>query len=61
MNILFIFGIITIVTLIGLSLAVLGEIDKSKIIKQTQLIYEKMYLRDLKYKQEVLNNMNSKI
>jgi len=57
---LFIFGSIIIVTLIGLTLAVLSEIDKDKIIKQTQLIYEQRYLKDLKYK-EVLNNMNCKI
>lgn len=57
---LFIFGSIIIVTIIGLALAVLRTIDKDKIIKQTQLIYEQRYLKDLKHK-EVLYNMNCKI
>ena len=57
---LFIFGSIIIVTLVGLTLAFLRAIDKDKIIKQTQLIYEKSYLKNLKHK-EVLDNMNCKI
>jgi len=48
------------ITLIGLTLAFLRAIDKDKIIKQTQLIYEKSYLKNLKHK-EVLDNMNCKI
>ncbi|MCB2293561.1 hypothetical protein LGK95_08505 [Clostridium algoriphilum] len=44
----------------GLSLAVLSEIDKDKIIKHTQQLYEQKYLKDLKYK-EVLDNINCKI
>jgi len=57
---LFILGSIIIVTLIGLTLVVLSVIDKDKIVKQTQLIYEQRYLKDLKYK-EVLDNINCKI
>jgi len=60
---LFIFGSIIIVTLIGLTLAVLRAIDKDKIIKETQLIYEQRYLNNLKNlkNKEVLDNMNCKI
>ena len=57
---LFIFGSIIIVILIGLTLAVFSKIDEDKIIKQTQLIDEQRYLKDLKYK-EVLNNINCKL
>jgi len=57
---LFILGSIIIVTLTGLTFAVLSEIDKDKIIKQTQQIYEQRCLKDLKYK-EVLDNINCKI
>lgn len=60
---LFIFGSIIIVTLIGLTLAVLRAIDKEKIIKQTKLIYEQRYLKNLKNlkHKEILENMNCKI
>ena len=57
---LIIFSSIIIVTLIGLTLVVLGELDKNKIIKQTKLIHERMYLKNLKYK-EISDNMNCKI
>jgi hypothetical protein len=57
---LFIFGSVIIVTLIVLTLEVLRTIDKDKIIKQTQLIYEQRHLKNLKHK-EVLDNMNCKI
>ena len=57
---LFIYGSIIIVTLIGLILAVLGKIDKNKIIKQSKLIHGRKYLKDLKYK-EISDNLNCKI
>ena len=57
---LFIFAFIIIVTLIVLTLTVLRISDKNKIIKQTQLVCEQKYLKDLKHK-EVLDNFNCKI
>lgn len=48
--ILFIFGL-AIVTLSRILVTALVQISKSKITKQTQLIYEKGYLKDLKYKE----------
>ncbi len=57
---LFIFGFIIIVTVAILTFAVIKSIDKVKIIKQTQLIYEKKHLKNLK-NQEVLDNINCKV
>lgn len=57
---LFIYSSIIIVTLIGLTLVVLGKMDKNKILKQTKLIHEQTYLKKLKYK-EISDNMNCKI